>query len=873
EDDEGKVEAAKEDQVDRKGETAKEEEPPASQNDVNVCKTVEEALKGKLDDACTLKYSGNNSRLGWKCIPSGKPGDTGSSGAICVPPRRRRLYVTPLTKWAETVAQPQESGEKEREEKEKKEANGELPGFSSSVDGGEQNPQTLLQNGTIPPDFLRLMFYTLGDYRDICVGKTPDGIDTVSGKDTMENIKKAIESVFKPSSGTPSLSVEKTTRESWWEKNGEHIWKGMICALTYKENGADGTNKIEKDSDVYKKIFGENNTDPDKKLTVTTVDNKGTFESKYKYDEVELKEDNENGAKSAGSSLSGDTPTLNNPKLKDFVKLPPFFRWLHEWGSDFCVKRAQMLKEVRDNCLKRDGRTKKCSGYGENCDDILSQKYNIFKDFDCPSCSKPCGLYKRWISRKKAEFDKQSNAYGDQKTKCVNGNNNHDKEFCRTLKDDAAQFLENLGSCKNDNTEEGKKRGDILDFTKPEQTFQHTDYCDPCSQFKINCRNGNCKSDDTNSNCKDKDKKDITAKDIQNKTDPNGNIEMLVSDDSTNGVEGDLNDCIKAGIFKGIRKDAWKCDNVCGYVVCKPEKGNGKENQNKIITIRALLHRWLEYFLEDYNKIKHKISHCTKNGEGSKCENKCEEKCKKCIDEWIKLKQKEWKEIKNRLVEQYKNDTDSPINFNVKSSLEKFEHRPEFKKAIKPCGGLTAFEESCGLNGADRSKKSKKGTQQENDLVLCMIKKLGEKAKNCPGKTSDSPEEKCGEDPTPLENDEETMEEENPENMRPNICPPPEKEKVKDKDGCKPASPDEEKKDVKKEESAAIDPVEAEEKEETVPQEPEPPAAPPTKPSQPPSQKPRPALDDPAVIPSLVTSTLAWSVGIGFAAFTYFFLK
>ncbi|KNG76199.1 erythrocyte membrane protein 1 [Plasmodium falciparum IGH-CR14] len=32
-------------------------------------------------------------------------------------------------------------------------------------------------------------------------------------------------------------------------------------------------------------------------------------------------------------------------------------------------------------------------------------------------------------------------------------------------------------------------------------------------------------------------------------------------------------------------------------------------------------------------------------------------------------------------------------------------------------------------------------------------------------------------------------------------------------------------------------------------------------------------LDHPAVIPSLVTSTLAWSVGIGFATFTYFYLK
>ncbi|EWC90441.1 hypothetical protein PFNF54_00749, partial [Plasmodium falciparum NF54] len=42
---------------------------------------------------------------------------------------------------------------------------------------------------------------------------------------------------------------------------------------------------------------------------------------------------------------------------------------------------------------------------------------------------------------------------------------------------------------------------------------------------------------------------------------------------------------------------------------------------------------------------------------------------------------------------------------------------------------------------------------------------------------------------------------------------------------------------------------------------------------KPPPQVEKNPWEHPIVIPALVTSTLAWSVGIGFAAFTYFYLK
>ncbi|ETW33032.1 hypothetical protein PFTANZ_06249 [Plasmodium falciparum Tanzania (2000708)] len=91
---------------------------PEKKEEVKVCDIVGGILtKDNLKEACKQKYSGNNSRLGWKCIPTsgvvtatrgseptGKSGsDSSSSGAICVPPRRRRLYVGKLHDWANSV--------------------------------------------------------------------------------------------------------------------------------------------------------------------------------------------------------------------------------------------------------------------------------------------------------------------------------------------------------------------------------------------------------------------------------------------------------------------------------------------------------------------------------------------------------------------------------------------------------------------------------------------------------------------------------------------------------------------------------------------------------------------------------------------------
>ncbi|KOB61711.1 hypothetical protein PFHG_03478 [Plasmodium falciparum HB3] len=969
EEDDDEVEASAEEETEE-GETHKATEEIITTPD--VCPIVKTALtSGKLDDACALKYGLPQRHWGWKCVTPTTSSSTSErggasrnkrnldstkssdkNGSICIPPRRRKLYIKKIQDWAEsqsktltsvngdgngsqevvsvngasesgesgsqgsrsdssssseTPSQPNsapstsESGDNktasdklrtafiqsaavetfflwDRYKKEwmaqklaeKARENGGLPLALHSQELSEEvdpeHPQKKLKSGNIPPDFLRLMFYTLGDYRDICIGKTPHGIDT-NGKDTMKKIKENIEKLL-PKNADSQPPSDKTPQQTWWSQNGEHIWKGMVCALTYKDNtdsGAEGTNKIEKDSDVYNKFFGENGTSNEPIET-------------YKYDKVQLKEEN-SGTK---------TDPLNNPKLSDFVLRPPFFRYLEEWGETFCREKKKRLEEVEKGCKvnEDDGRkngNKKCSGYGEDCETNLKKNPSTFPSLECPDCAKHCRLYKKWIEKKKIEFTEQENAYDGQKDKCETESDKDAKQVCdklTTTYTTAGDFLQTLknGPCKNNENVEGKKGEDDINFKEKDgKTFKHTKHCDPCSQFRVKCENGRC-NDVSHKLCNGKNT--IDATEIENIKTNTKEVTMLVSDSSKNEFKDGLDACREANIFKGIRKDVWKCGNVCGYVVCKPEKGNGKENQNKIITIRALLHRWLEYFLEDYNKIKHRISHCTKNGEGSKCENKCEQNCKKCAQEWLKLKQKEWKEIKDRLLEQYKNNKDSPINFNVKSSLEKFVLRTEFKNAIKPCKSLENFEKSCGLNGDESSKKSKKGTQQEKDLVQCLLEKLQKKISECKDQLSDETQtqtrnQTCEE---PILDDEEdlTLEEteENPEeakkNMMPKICEDvlPKTETAVEEETCD-APPAEEKKDEKKEESEEDgDPAGPPTSTPAAPKQPEKQPQPPSRP-----KPPQIVYEHPLLKPALMSSTIMWSIGIGFATFTYFYLK
>ncbi|ETW33492.1 hypothetical protein PFTANZ_05790, partial [Plasmodium falciparum Tanzania (2000708)] len=840
--------------------TAKEEAPKQDTEDtkqkvdgsstttptVDVCAIVNTLFtngdpQNTFKEACKQKYDGKY--YGWKCIsdtttsggdsaPSGVTTTKSSdSGSICIPPRRRKLYIDKIKEWAgitvngdssessvsgsgtEAQASDVSQGngvststtessllhafiesaavetfflwhrykkiklkEKQEELQRQRESGFGLipPEVPEGAANDEKNPEEQLKKGEIPEEFKRQMFYTLGDYRDILVrgGDVNSGSKKEGGgsnsdrnivlnaggdqksRDEMEVIQKKIQEHINSGSKPPGQKSE-NPRESWWEKNAPHIWKGMIYALTYKDNtdsGPKGTDSKPPEhlEDVEKAFFGTQNGKP-----VPQPVPPGTFESTYKYDKVQLKEDNTSSAKpTTQNPTSGDDP-LNNPKLSDFVKLPPFFRWLHEWGNSFCFERAKRLAQIKVDCKVEEGdrgkkQKQKCSGYGEHCDDNLSEDPSTFPSFKCHSCGIECRKYKKWIERKGKEFEEQKQEYSKQKTDAEGNNNGNEfyKKLTTTYKE-SKNFLENLGPCKKD--KENVK--DKLDFSQPQKTFKHTKQCDPCSEFKVKCNgSGDCNKDERR-NCTEINKRHITAEDIGNGGDSTEDIGMLVSDNSGNGFNG-LDECKGAGIFKGIKKDVWTCGKVCGYNVCKPKNVNGeKGNGNEIIIIRA-----------------------------------------------------------------------------------------------------------CGLNGADNSKKSKDG--KERDLVLCLIEKLGEKAEKCEENHAQNGVQSCTQTTpqTPhLPDDEEENIEENPVE-HPKICGNmPTQPEQQEEETCDAPSA-EEKKDEKKEESAA----DSEQKPEEKPEEEAP--APEGTENQPPSQpkppKPTPPYLSPPLKTALMSSTIMWSIGI-----------
>ncbi|ETW35092.1 hypothetical protein PFTANZ_04202, partial [Plasmodium falciparum Tanzania (2000708)] len=168
----------------------------------------------------------------WKCNQeSGLVTEDG----ICMPPRRQELCVHYLKKLnVETETKEQDLREafiqcaaaetyllwqKYKDDKNKKK-NDNVEGLLSA----QNEAQNELNSGIIPPEFLRTMFYTFGDYRDICLGTD---ISKKNGEES--DIKNKIYSII------PSTEEDKSppelTRKGWWNEYAPAIWEGMLCAL------------------------------------------------------------------------------------------------------------------------------------------------------------------------------------------------------------------------------------------------------------------------------------------------------------------------------------------------------------------------------------------------------------------------------------------------------------------------------------------------------------------------------------------------------------------------------------------------------------------------------------------------------------------
>ncbi|SOS81891.1 erythrocyte membrane protein 1, PfEMP1, putative [Plasmodium sp.] len=750
-------------------------EPP------KACDIVDKIFKEKthFDEACKHKYSkGKEKYTQWKCIndnPSthspplvasstslaspgqhSLPANSANSvtSATCIPPRRQQMYTQALQQVGDNTSQVElrkvfiETAaietffqwhkfkkEKEREIKEKKEQ--ESGGLyiiikKEDISSDQDHPQKKLQeSGEIHEDFLHQMFYTLADYRDILFGKD------ITGDTKIQELQNKIKDIIEKQNGDSKPRQKPSDkRADWWSKHGPAIWDGMVCALAYNTDTRQVDPKV-------KKALLENG--------------KNTLKSNYQYGSIKLDDGAADGQLQADASASAGRNS--GTKLSDFVSRPTYFRWLQEWGEEFCDQRQKRLKKIKEECkVGENGRRgdKKCSGYGEHCETNLSDNYKIIKDLECPGCGKYCGLYKRWINKKETEYGEQQKIYDEQKGKGEK-NNGFYKEVQKFT--GAKDFLQKLGSCKKDNGEDKKIFDDKGD------TFKHTEYCDPCPKFRVKCKeNGHC-DNNKRKDCETKDH--IDAKDINYSTEE---LDMFVSDNSGTGFDDGLHPCRNAGIFDGIRKDIWTCANVCGYNVCKPKKVDRKENdENEIIIIRALFKDWLEYFLEDYNKIRKKLKTCMKN-EGSPCIKDCDKKCE-CVSKWIEKKRTEWEKIKDHYEKQKPENGDKENKSSIKNVLEDLQHLTEFKNAIKPSGTLTEFESSCGSNGSNPSEKK----SDEKDIIQCLLDKLKNKIDECKtrhklrGETQShcvEPSPSDDENPEPLDDDTSTQ-----EKMSPDFCP------------------------------------------------------------------------------------------------------
>ncbi|ETW39350.1 hypothetical protein PFNF135_06273 [Plasmodium falciparum NF135/5.C10] len=795
------------------------EAPVETKKDVDVCNTVKSALDdmGSLTQACQQKYEKGREKFpNWKCVtPSGDKTATGSSGAICVPPRRRKLYVGELTKWAEEATKSQsQNGESSGEAQTQgssnttvnvdvdlvkafvesaavetfflwhkyKVENTKTQGVGSpllqTIDGNsgdDNNPQSKLEKGEIPPDFLRLMFYTLGDYRDICIGGDRDIVgDTIvsntsnneasSGQVTRKTISDVIKQTLEKSGSKPGNSsppIVKTPsqpgdkRKKWWDQNAKHIWNGMICALTYKDNGE---KKIVKDNEVYKKLWDEANKKPQK--------------HQYEYKNVKLEENS--GAKSTGSSTqssasSGDTPTLNTPKLIDFVLRPPYFRYLEEWGETFCRERAKRLAQIYKDCRGKNanGDPTYCSGDGYHCTEDAKYRNHKFVDLNCRGCGEQCMKYKKWIDMKFKEYQNQKSKYQEELQKLLKDNSNgggDNKEFCQQIKEKStsAKFLKELKHCKND--QGGEEKGNELDFEHPEKTFSPSTYCKACPVYGVTCN--------SSSGCKEnKEKVQKNGKRVST------DIPILINDGATDGstdgttkdIDEKLKECSKKySLFKGLSKQEWKCQKINGVDQCKLTNHVDATYFDKDIVFNEFFQRWLRYFIYDYNKLKHKIHPCIKKEKQDKTEHKCIKECNNkcdCVDKWLKQKKQEWENVKSHY-NKYPRTNDDSVGYRVKSYFDLLYFDSDIKKIKGKHENFNRFEDSKECNDTENSKSGK-----NNDVIECLLENLGKKISECTSQASGS--EQCTQtttDPPTLEDEDLLLEEEENQVKPPEIC-------------------------------------------------------------------------------------------------------
>ncbi|SOV22732.1 erythrocyte membrane protein 1, PfEMP1, putative [Plasmodium sp. DRC-Itaito] len=229
----------------------------------------------------------------WDCT---KNIDTRESGA-CMPPRRQKLCIAYLTQL--NTSSTKDDLRKALIQCAAAETFLHWNYYKEHGRGKDRDAEQKLKEGYIPDDFMRSMFYTYGDFRDMCL-KTDIG----SSNDT-KNIGDTVTSILKNSaqSGTPQ------TPENFWEEIKKDVWKGMVCGLSYHIKGGDTERK------------------------------KLTDKQDYQY-----------------TNLENVDPTKPNWEIGMFLvymeNIPQFLRWFTEWSDEFCQEQLKQYIELHNKCHK-----------------------------------------------------------------------------------------------------------------------------------------------------------------------------------------------------------------------------------------------------------------------------------------------------------------------------------------------------------------------------------------------------------------------------------------------------------------------------------------------------------------------------------------
>ncbi|EWC75610.1 hypothetical protein C923_03716 [Plasmodium falciparum UGT5.1] len=365
-------------------------------------------------DKCNPKKG----ELKWECDPSMfKDNNDGT----CMPPRRQNLCVHYLTQLSN------DAKDKELREAFIKCAAAETFLLRQYYNSKNVEDDKILHRDMIPPEFFRSMFYTFGDYRDICLGT-----DISKKEKDVGTAKTKIDNIFK------NGKLDGLSRDQWWKEYGLSIWQGMLCALSYNTE----TKKM--DEGVR------------------------TYLMKYIYKNNDIKE-----------------------YLEEFASRPPFFRWFIEWSDEFCAQQKKKYNELKEKCNKccNNGNvtSNECKN---NCDECKQkcQDYSMFITEWQNNWNKQSQeyqkLYEKISDTKNNNITEQEQAVIDHLKNLTNEPNSSDKYSTAGKYIKQEGYIDDCNVSEQNNFDENSSGGNSDNYAFRNYPHKHQNQCE-CKEEEV----------------------------------------------------------------------------------------------------------------------------------------------------------------------------------------------------------------------------------------------------------------------------------------------------------------------------------------------------------------------------------------------------